>query len=363
MKQFQLIYCLFALGVMMSGCKPGASTQGISLSAQEICDPAGKESKGCLALDDKHAVLLGLADGQLRLQPLSSDSLQFGKEKGFTGLRTRLLRSSQGHRFQPKGTMIRMEKDQLVFGSEAGADFNIPASDLKSGFVIILSDGDQVVVSTYNTNQAPIVTVCKPIDLTEKVHEESDGECTRITISDKICLTSLGVIEILDNAIDPDMLVRVRIEMDFIEELLNKRPDFNQNPTPWTELDAKGFQKPAMNKPHAALQSAPVHFAAGQTDTPSNGDFDGRMCGGGTFETATEICRFRIGDKKLLYCNHALYSADDAAGTNKTLILSLNQQGCDLCFSREGDCMIIKATNLSTCVDGDFCAGLEPCSN
>ena len=360
MKKLLFIYCLLAMGVLVIGCDPTTTTPGIKLSANQICDPAAKDKTGCLPLDADHAVLLSLRGGKPQMKGLPADSMQYGQARGLEGLKTTLLRSQQGHRFSPKSTEILVDQGDLVFKTAAKEDFRVTNESLKGGFLLLLNDGESVIISAYsNTDNAPL-NCDTPIDITSKVTE---GECTRITVGEKICLTSLGVIEILDNALDPDLFVRIRIDINFFDDIIKGNPDIIRNPGNWMELSHKNFRMPALAKPQASAERMPLHFA-GNPAAPAT--VDGLKCGGIRYESTTELCRMRIGAKKILYCNHALYSADDATGANKSLILSLNQQGCDLCFTLSGNtdgetCLVIQATNLSSCVEGNFCDGLEPC--
>lgn len=360
MKKSTLIYCLLALGTLWSACDPRKSDQGISLSAHEICDPATKDKQGCLPLDDQHAVMITVQDGRPQLHPLPAESMQFGREKGFGQFGAELLRSEQGHRFTPEGTRMVIEKDALVFTSaQQENEFRVPFIDPQGGFTMLLSQGDAVVVTTFSSSASGNVDCSKPIDLTDKISGNSDNPCARITVLENICFTSLGVAEILDNAIDPDLLVRIRFKEDWLKDIFKGRPEIGQNPTAWMEFSARGFQKPIMAKPQASRLAAPLHFA----NNPTPGDAGDGGCKNIEFQISSQICRFRLGDKRIIYCDHALHSADDAAGTNKSLILTLNQQGCDLCLSREGDCVVISATSLSTCTESNFCSSLEPCTD
>lgn len=359
MKKPTLMYCLLALGTLWSACDPRKSDQGISLSAHEICDPASKDKQGCHSLDDQHAVLITVQDGRPRLHPLPAESMEFGRGKGFGQFGAELLRSEQGHRFTPQATRMVIEKDALVFRSAKQEDeFRVPFNDPQGGFTMLLSQGDDVVVTNFSSSASGNVDCSKPIDLTDKISGNADHPCARITVFENICFTSLGVAEILDNAIDPNLLVRIRVKEDWLKDIFKGRPEIGQNPTAWMEFNARGFLKPMVAKPQASRLAAPLHFA----NNPTPIDAGDGGCKNVEFRTSSEICRFRLGDKRLIYCNHALYSADDPAGNNKALVLTLNQQGCDLCLSREGDCVIISATSLSTCTESNFCGSLEPCT-
>jgi hypothetical protein len=361
MKKISLMYCLLAFGILVIGCDPKTSTPMINLSSNQICDPSAKDKTACLTLDADHAVLLSLRDGKAQLKGLPADSLQYGRGRGLEGLKTSLLRGQKGHRFTPKSTQLLVEQGDLVFKSGGNEDFRITSTAVKGGFFLLLNDGESVIISAYSGAEAAPGTCEQPVDITSKV---TAGACTRITVGDKICLTSLGVIEILDNAIDPDLYVRIKVDINFLDHVIQGDPDIIRNPGNWMELRHKNFQMPTMAKPQASAAHMPLHLAGNPVATPTS---DGTKCGSiATYESTQTLCSMRIGAKKILYCNHALYSADDASGANKTLILSLNQQGCDLCFTFSGNadgesCLLIQATNLSSCVEGNFCDGLEPC--
>jgi hypothetical protein len=348
MKKSRLMYCLLALSAFAAGCDPTKTKPGFSLSAKEICDPSQPENKRCLALDEQHAAILTLEDGKLRLDALDAEAISFSGEKGFKSFREALLQDGNGYRFQPIGTRLVMEKDQLVFSGEGReSQFKVAAQDIKNGFLILLNDGEGVMATLYNTiANAP--SNCN--ELTDKLSEE----CMRIThVGDHICLTHIGVVEILDNAIDPDLFVRIQFDDKFWDKAFPDYRDFRRSARFGPGFRMDGFRALASSQSQSSTNRMPLHFAQHPTAPPAGGS----VCSVPVLELGKELCRYQIGDRRLIYCDQGIYRVSES---DTTLVVSVSQEDDDFCFKKEGDCLVIMGYDGRK-YDTDFCTALDAC--
>jgi hypothetical protein len=353
MKKIKLIHCLLALGIFWSACDPKTSDQGISLTAKEICDPASKDKRGCFPLDDQNAVMITVQDGRPRLHPLPAEAMRSGPGKGFAEMRAQLLRGEKGHRFESNDTRITAEKDALVVRSAAQKEeVRYALSSLENGFVMVFSNGlDETATAEFNLAEGDAACVTQR-DITDSIHANI---CARITVLESVCFGSLGVAEILDNGLDP-FLFRIRIKKDWLKEILTPEMTGKLGP----DVMFKGVKALSSSKaqPHAAAPGLPLHFA---NDPAPSRKPNGGCQGLALYAHTVPLCSFHLGNKRLIYCDQALYLADDSKGANKVLLMQL-EQGCDLCLTRQGECIAVSKTDLSPDNDIDYCAG-RTCDN
>jgi hypothetical protein len=357
MKKLKQFYFLLLLLALFASCNKRAPKDSYILQPDRICDAS--DGKECFALDNKHAVAISIKDGKPKLTAIPADSMGIEYKEGLSSLTKAIIHNGSGHRFNPQDTRLRLENNQLVFETIQGeAQFMVEIMDQANELMLILNDGVGLLMTTM-TPSTSIQTLCKqPKEITSQIYSGADGECVHVSVTDKICLyNGIGIAEILDNAIDPFEFVRVSFNEQFIRELLNGTGDNLFRNGGRIEIGRDGFRKPNMILPQAMGNHTPMLLVGDQTIPPVSSGGD---CFTIDFVPGEELGRFNIARKKVYFCNQALYLESEG---QMVFLLSLANSGTDLCFTIDGECLVIKTTNLNTAPVNLNIQALEPCEN
>lgn len=342
MKKLKRFYFLILLLVLLASCNKCTHKDSYLLHADRICDAS--DGKECFALDNKHAVAFSMKDGKLKPTALPADSMGIEYKEGLSSLTKAIQHNGNGHRFKPQDTRLRLENDQLVFETIQGeALFAVEIADSGMEIPVLFNDGDALLL-TIMVPSISIQSMCKqPKEITSQLNSGTDGECVHVSVTDKICLTyGIGLAEILDNGLDPFEFIRVSVNEKFLRELMNGNGGHLWKNGGRIEIGKDGFRGPKVVNSQAMGSRTPMLLVGDQNIPQVSSSAD---CGTLEIVPGEELGRFNIAGRKVYFCNQALYLESEG---QMIFLLSLANSGTDLCFTVEGECLVIKKTNLNS---------------
>lgn len=336
------IVCML-LPLLVSACTP----EPIRITQDQVCDPLAPGGQSCLPLDATHAVAVTFRDGRPHLIAMPADELLLPQQGDFLALQAQLIHRGKATRLDPAGATMTSTADGITVHSGNATPQTISARVLDEEIVLVLPGQEGPVWTILEPNEMLLPTDTVNITDTLLYIIDSLQKSTEKTYQ---CLL-LGTV---CAARSQEGIGMITFEDDIFEgfEHLTLRPTGSV----WSELlklGSDGITRRLQSEPKGKLQN--LRFRTPGRDvsaaelpqtsraTARSGSTSGQQCMKFEIKNPNPLLSFKLADKRIYHSDEQnAYYIMQGSNTLHTLVLN---NGCtDLCFSLDGNCIVVTGT-------------------